>query len=76
MIDCDVHCAAPGIEALRPYLEGYYSEGLDLLGFKRPPAVMNSYPTWSKPFAASQDVTLEDIRANVLDRAELAILHC
>jgi predicted TIM-barrel fold metal-dependent hydrolase len=76
VIDCDVHCPAPGIAELRPYLEGYYSEGLDLLGFNRPPAVMNSYPSWSKPFAGGQDVTLDDIRANVLDRAELAILQC
>lgn len=76
-VDCDVHCAPPSAAALAPYLPKHWEEYMRvLMHFRQPPGVNWTYPAWPEMFAGSNDVTLEDIQANVLDRADAAILHC
>jgi uncharacterized protein len=77
VIDCDVHCALPGVEALYPYLppewEEYFASGF----LRRQPALGATYPSWSPmsgPPAAEQ--TLERLLETVFPTADLAILHC
>jgi uncharacterized protein len=77
VVDCDVHCALPSVDVLYPYLPGQWVEFFSSGFLRRQPAVSSTYPAWS-PMSATpgQELTLENLRASVLSRAELAILHC
>jgi predicted TIM-barrel fold metal-dependent hydrolase len=76
-IDCDVHCGLPPVEALIERLPGQWSEFVAMRpGVVRPPdAVKLTYPAWL-PMLGDRDVTLERVQGEVLDRAELAVMHC
>jgi uncharacterized protein len=75
VIDADVHCHAPTLAELAPHLDGYWRDELESVRFKAPPGVSYAYPGWSKLFGTPA-VTLEQLRADVLDRSSFAILHC
>jgi predicted TIM-barrel fold metal-dependent hydrolase len=76
-IDCDVHCGVPSNKALRPYLDRHWQEFLTIGAFGEPPAVGSSYPRWLPMFAArAEDVTLETLQEEVLQRSAVAILNC
>jgi predicted TIM-barrel fold metal-dependent hydrolase len=77
VIDCDVHCSLPAVEALYPYLPPEWVEYFAAGFLRRQPAVGATYPSWSPivgPPAA--ELTLERLQETVLSRADLAILHC
>jgi uncharacterized protein len=75
--DCDVHCVPPSVDVLFPYLPPQWVEFFSAGFLRRQPALNSTYPAWS-PMAgpAAGELTLERLRATVLQRADLAILHC
>jgi predicted TIM-barrel fold metal-dependent hydrolase len=75
VIDADVHCHAPALAELAPHLDGYWRDELESVRFTSPPGVGYTYPRWSNVFGTPA-VTLEQLRADVLDRTSFAILHC
>lgn len=83
LIDCDVHPAAPPIDALLPYLSNHWREYVAQSHFKG--AVDTAYPrapTSARPGAAPPGETpgarVDQLRDAVLDPsgAEIAILNC
>jgi predicted TIM-barrel fold metal-dependent hydrolase len=77
VIDCDVHCAVPSLQSLEPYLPEYWRDELRAMGMRAPAGLNQTHPSWSESLATDpEELSLESIRANVLGRAELAILHC
>lgn len=75
IIDSDVHCHAPALDELAPYLDGYWRSELAAVRFRRPPGVEYTYPSWSSPFSRST-VTLDQLRADILSAAGSAVLQC
>jgi predicted TIM-barrel fold metal-dependent hydrolase len=76
-VDCDVHCAVPSFEVLYPYLPDHWVEFFSAGFLRRHPAVSSTYPAWSPMTAMpATELTLERVRAAVLETAERAILHC
>jgi uncharacterized protein len=76
VIDCDVHCSVPSAEALYPYLPPQWVEYI-AAGFLRQSALGSTYPAWSPVVGPpAEELTVERLQERVLDRADLAILHC
>jgi uncharacterized protein len=76
VIDCDVHVAVPSIGALHPYLTEYWRDGLREAGFKQPQGIDYTFPDWSAQAIRPSDTTPDEIAAQVLGAADLAILNC
>jgi uncharacterized protein len=77
VLDADVHCAVPSFEVLNPYLPDHWVEFFSAGFLRRHPAVSSTYPAWSPMTAtAGEQLTLERLQAEVLTRAERAVLHC
>jgi predicted TIM-barrel fold metal-dependent hydrolase len=70
-----VHCHAPELAELAPYLDDYWRTELEAIRFRRPPGVEYTYPTWSAAFDASP-VSLTRLRDEVLGNASHAVLQC
>jgi predicted TIM-barrel fold metal-dependent hydrolase len=68
-IDCDVHAEVPSYEALLPYLDDHWREWLETTAFKGPED--SPYPPGANPARS-----LDDVRRDVLGRAERALLVC
>ncbi len=86
-IDAAVHCQTPPIEALLPYLPDYwagYVREVFLGGATSGTGRLHvtagasfTYPAWASNLALlPHEVSLEAIRASVLERSELAVIHC
>lgn len=74
--DCDVHCAVPDVQALLPYLDEHWHEFIRESRFTEPPNVASTYPSWSGMLATpGSEITLDRIRAEVLDRSDRAIVN-
>ena len=76
LIDCDVHCAAPDVQMLLPYLDEQWREYIAGNGFKKSAAVEYSYPRWSPLATTAEATSLAKLEANVLDGAQHAVLNC
>jgi predicted TIM-barrel fold metal-dependent hydrolase len=77
VLDADVHCAVPSFAALDPYLSAYWRDELRVGGTRCGHGLNFTYPSWCPALATpAEELTLERIRADVLARADLAILHC
>lgn len=77
LIDADVHCAVPSSEALLPYLTEHWRGHVREAQFQQPGPINLTYPTWSTALATpGAKLSLDALRRDVLDRADLAILHC
>ena len=83
-IDCDIHPAVPGIQALYPYLEENWREiailrGIDDLQSLGYPlnSPLSARPDW-RPAEGKAAATLERVRAEALDpfRTAIAICNC
>jgi len=79
LIDCDVHNAVPGIEALLPHLSAHWQEWIHRSGLKGPDD--DAYPppanAVSQRPGCSPGTELDHVRRDVLDHgAELAVLTC
>ena len=83
-IDCDIHPAVPGIQALYPYLEENWREiailrGIDDLQSLNYPlnSPLSARPDW-RPAEGKAAATLERVRAEALDpfRTAIAICNC
>ena len=83
-IDCDIHPAVPGIQALYPYLEENWREiailrGIDDLQSLSYPlnSPLSARPDW-RPAEGKAAATLERVRAEALDpfRTAIAICNC
>jgi predicted TIM-barrel fold metal-dependent hydrolase len=83
-IDCDVHPCVPGIGALKPYLDDYWRDMIEVRGIEGynsrayPPLVpASARPDWrGDQIQAAESV--ERVQADLLDRWQLggAILNC
>lgn len=73
-IDCDVHCPAPSLESLFPYLSEHWPEYLGWSEFDMPPGIEGTYPSWSRMVGGA--ATLDDIRSGPLGVASHAIVNC
>lgn len=69
MVDCDVHNEVPSWRDLLPHLDGYWRESIEQGDFKGPPA------SWWLP-SGPAPVSLDDVRRDVLSRADGAVLTC
>lgn len=84
VIDADVHCNVPGVEALFPWLPEHFQEYIHQSGFKGPTdTAYPKAPTSARSGAApsrgeTPASSLEFVRAHALDAwdAEIAILNC
>jgi len=76
VVDCDVHVAAPSVQALDPYLTEYWRNGLREAGIRQPQAIEYTFPDWSTQAIQPSDTTPDEIAAKVLGLADLAILNC
>jgi predicted TIM-barrel fold metal-dependent hydrolase len=77
IVDCDVHCAVPATSTLAPYLDEHWREFLQIGNFKEPVAVAKTYPSWAGMVRTDgRELTLEQLRSEVLDDVTLAILTC
>ena len=78
VIDCDVHCAVPGVETLFPYLDDHWRSYVRTSAFKG--AGDSSYPRGAPTSLGpgAEPPTNLDVVRRVLDRsgAELAVLNC
>ena len=85
-IDCDIHPALPGTQALLPYLDGYWHDTVTMVmkGIGRlelnsypPNAPLSSRPDW-RPRAGKAGADLALLRQHVLDRFGVrhAICNC
>ncbi len=85
VIDCDVHCVVPRVEALFPYLSDHWREYISQSGFKGAPdtSYPPKMPTTARPGSrpleggpAGSSLTL--LREQILDawNVERAILNC
>jgi predicted TIM-barrel fold metal-dependent hydrolase len=74
VIDCAVHCHAPALESLYPYLSEHWPEYLGWSEFDSPPV---PYPAWSRMLSTTPfDSSLEKMREGPLHFAAHAILAC
>jgi predicted TIM-barrel fold metal-dependent hydrolase len=76
LIDADVHCHAPSLAEITPYLDSYWSSELDAVRFKRPPGVEYTYPSWSAASGDSSSLSLRQLREKILSHASHAVLQC
>src|SRR5262249_37790435 len=76
VVDCNVQCVVPSIEALDPYLPRQLREYFKSAGFRQPVGVAYSYPPSVEAFAPRKSVTLDDVRRDVLDQGDRAIFQC
>lgn len=76
LIDADVHCHAPSLAEITPYLDSYWSSELHAVRFKRPPGVEYTYPSWSAASGDSSSPSLTQLRGEILSRASHAVLQC
>lgn len=85
VIDCDVHCVVPSVQALFPYLSDHWREYISQSGFKGAPdtAYPPKMPTTARPGSAPPEggpagSKLGMLREQVLDawNVERAILNC
>jgi predicted TIM-barrel fold metal-dependent hydrolase len=83
-IDCDVHPCVPGIGALKPYLDDYWRDMIELRGIEGynsraypPLAPAGARPDWRGDQLQAAE-TVERVQADLLDRWRLggAILNC
>src|SRR6476660_3219455 len=84
VIDCDIHCVVPSVEALLPYVPAYWQEQIAISGFKGP--VDDAYPAsaatsvrpGARPEAGPAGSSLALLRTQVLDpwRVEWGVLNC
>src|SRR5258708_26209521 len=75
LIDCDVRCA-PLTQALQQYLRDVWHEHVALNARSMSP-VAATYPDWNPSVRTpAAELTLDRVRAEVLDQATLAVLHC
>src|ERR1700687_4062786 len=76
-IDCDVHCAAPTIGMLTPYLTEHWRAFFAHKSLEQLPAVERTYPSAVRGMATrSEDTSLARIRSTVLSRSTYALLNC
>jgi uncharacterized protein len=75
VIDCDVHCAVPGREALYPYLSDHWRHYMEATHYRPSAAIANTHPSWSDALSTPA-ITLEQMQEQALDRVTLAVLHC
>jgi predicted TIM-barrel fold metal-dependent hydrolase len=86
-IDAAVHCQSPPIEELLPYFSDYWAAYVRevFLGGKTSgtgrlhvtAGASFTYPAWAENLALKPDeVSLDAIRSTVLERSELAVIHC
>jgi len=77
IIDSDVHCAAPALSEILPFLDEHWTEYIGENGFRKPTTVAYTYPPWLPQVATStESTTLDKLRENVLDRSAYAVLNC
>jgi predicted TIM-barrel fold metal-dependent hydrolase len=77
VVDADVHCAVPSIDALYPYLTGHWADFLPQTEVAKHHAGRWSYPSWSTMLATEpKDLTLDRLREQALDRVDAAVLNC
>jgi predicted TIM-barrel fold metal-dependent hydrolase len=75
VVDCDVHCPVPSVDALAPYLPKHWTDYLREVEFKQLVGVNSTYPAWSEMLAPARGGSIERVRADVLERADIAILN-
>jgi predicted TIM-barrel fold metal-dependent hydrolase len=78
IIDCDVHVAAPPVEALHPYLAElaeHWPDYLTWTRFQTPPGVALTYPEWARTLVTSEPRTAHGLREG-LNGVSRAIVHC
>jgi uncharacterized protein len=77
VIDSDVHCAAPDLGDILPFLNEQWREYIAENGFRVPATVPYTYPRWLPQVATSpESTTLDQLRRHVLDRSDYAVLNC
>jgi predicted TIM-barrel fold metal-dependent hydrolase len=78
IVDCDVHCGVPSLDAIAPYLADHWREHLTILmRYKQPQAIEHTYPRSAQPFhMPAADVTIADLRRDVLEGCSAAIVRC
>jgi predicted TIM-barrel fold metal-dependent hydrolase len=79
VIDCDIHAAAPPVEALMPYLSEHWREYIRTSAFKG--AVDTAYPPHAPTTSRSETpvpTSVDVVREQVLDpwATEIGILNC
>ena len=83
-IDCDVHPAVPGLKALLPYMEPYWSEMLTNRGMHELDSIaypnnapLTARPDWRSEAGGKAATRLADVQAQLLDpfNVETAILN-
>lgn len=76
-IDCDVHCAPAGIDALKPYLDATWEPYVAQGRIRLSPTVGTAYPPGARTSGAIPQ-TVEQLQADLLDRTEprYAVLNC
>jgi hypothetical protein len=75
VVDCDVHCPVPSVDALAPYLPKHWTDYLREVEFKQLVGVNSTYPAWSEMLAPSRGQSIEQLTADVLERTDIAILN-
>jgi hypothetical protein len=84
VIDCDVHCVPPSIEALFPYLDEHWTGFIRTAGLGLPIALQAMYPpgapTSATPRAraagAAPGTSVDILREQALDGVDAALLSC
>jgi predicted TIM-barrel fold metal-dependent hydrolase len=72
MIDCELHCSVPGVDALMPYLSRHWRARLAENAWAGPAGVAHCYPT---PATDEPIETVEGLQRQMLD-VERVVLVC